>query len=119
MKVSIKSDAQAKQVTITLNEIDLEKMKLGSFYQAEKQVQQIVNHIGKELTGEILQSRDLADQTIELDGRTWYRKEASAGHYQTLYGEVIVFRHLYQRSAGGATRCPVEEACGLSFGTAT
>jgi hypothetical protein len=25
----------------------------------------------------------------------------------------------YQTSAGGATRCPMEEACGLSFGAAT
>lgn len=119
MKVSIKSDAQAKRVTITLSEIDFEKMKLESFYQSEKQVQQIVNNIGKELTREILQSRDIDDKTIERDGQTWYRKEASPGHYQTLYGEVSLSRHLYQTSAGGPTRCPVEEACGLGFGAAT
>jgi len=53
VKVSIKSDAQAKQVTITLSEIDFEKMALESFYQSEKRVQQIVNNIGKELTREI------------------------------------------------------------------
>ena len=119
MKVSIKSDLQAKQVTITLSEVNLEKMALGSFYQAEKEVQQIVNDIGKELTRAVLRSRDIDDKTIERDGQTWYRKEASAGHYQTLYGEVAVSRHLYQTSAGGATRCPMEEACGLSFGAAT
>ena len=119
MKVSIKSDLQAKQVTITLSEVNLEKMALGSFYQAEKEVQQIVNDIGKELTRAVLRSREIDDQTIERDGQTWYRKEASAGHYQTLYGEVAVSRHLYQTSAGGATRCPMEEACGLSFGAAT
>src|SRR5262245_16443218 len=94
-------------------------MALESFYQSEKRVQQIVNNIGKDLTREILQSRDNHDETIERDGRTWYRKEASDGHYQTLYGEVIVSRHLYQTSAGGATRCPMEEACGFSFGAAT
>jgi hypothetical protein len=119
VKVSIKSDAQAKQVTITLSEIDFEKMALESFYQSEKRVQQIVNNIGKELTRKILQSRDIDDKAIERDGQTWYRKEASDGHYQTLYGAVIVSRHLYQTSAGGATRCPMEEACGLSFSAAT
>ena len=119
MKVSVKSDAQARQLTITLNEVDFDKMKLGSFYQAEKQVQQIVNHIGQELTREILQSHDLDDQTIERGGQTWYRKAASVGHYQTLYGAVTVSRHLYQTSAGGATRCPLEETCGLRFGAAT
>jgi len=119
VKVSIKSDTQAKRVTITLSEIDLEKLALESFYQSEIRVQQIVNNIGKELTREILQSHDIDDKTIERDGQTWYRKEASAGHYQTLYGEVTVSRHLYQTSVGGATRCPMEEACGLSFGAAT
>jgi hypothetical protein len=89
VKVSIKSDTQAKQVTITLSEIDFEKMALESFYQSEKRVQQVVDNIGKELTREILQSRDIDDKTIDRDGRTWYRKEASAGHYQTLYGEVV------------------------------
>jgi hypothetical protein len=39
VKVSIKSDTQAKQLTITLNEVDFEKMKLESFYQSEKRVQ--------------------------------------------------------------------------------
>jgi hypothetical protein len=119
MKVSIKSNPQAKRLTITLSEVDFEKMALENFYQSEKRVQQIVNHIGKELTREILQSHDIDDKTIERDGQTWYRKEASTGHYQTLYGEVIVSRHLYQTSAGGVTRCPMEEACGLSFGAAT
>lgn len=87
MKGSIKSDARAKRVTITLSEIDLEKMALESFYQSEKRVRQIVNNIGKELTREILQSHDIDNKTIERDGRTCYRKEASTGHYQTLYGE--------------------------------
>lgn len=119
MKVSINSDAQAKQVTITLSEVDFEKMKLESFQQSEKQVQQIVNNIGKELTREMLRSRDIDAKTIEREGQTWYRKEASTGHYQTLYGEIIISRHLYQTSAGGATRCPMEENCQLSFGAAT
>jgi phenylpyruvate tautomerase PptA (4-oxalocrotonate tautomerase family) len=119
MKVSIKSDLQAKRLTLTLSEVDFEKLALENFYQAEKRVQQIVNQVGQELTREILQSHDVDDQTIERDDQTWYRKEASLGHYQTLYGEVSVARHLYQTSAGGATRCPLEEACGLSFLAAT
>ncbi len=119
MKVSIRSDLKAKRLTIILSEVDFEKIALGNFYQSERRVQQIVNNIGKELTREILQSHDIDDKTIERDGQTWYRKEASAGHYQTLYGEIAVSRHLYQTSAGGATRCPMEETCGFSFGAAT
>jgi hypothetical protein len=119
MQVSIRTNPKAKRVTITLSEVNFEKMALESFYQAEKEVQQIVNEIGKEMTLAILRSRDIDDKTIERDGQTWYRKEASTGHYQTLYGEVSLSRYLYQTSAGGATLCPMEEECGLSFLTAT
>lgn len=119
MKVSIKNDAQAKQITICVSEIDLEKMRQESFYQAEREVQQLVNQIGKELTLEMLQSRETNQQMIERDGQQWYRKEASVGHYRTLYGEVRVKRHLYQTGGGGATRCPLEEDCRLSFAGAT
>ncbi len=119
MTVSIKSDLKSKRITITLNEVNFEKMAMDRFYQAEKEVQQIVNNIGKELTREILQSHDIDDKTIERDGQTWYRKEASMGHYQTIYGEVSLSRHLYQTSAGGPTYCPMENDCGLRFGSAT
>ncbi|MBO0860292.1 MAG: hypothetical protein J2P21_17820 [Chloracidobacterium sp.] len=54
-----------------------------------------------------------------LDGKTYYRKEASTGHYQTLYGEQMVERHLYQTSAGGETICPMEINCQMIFGSAT
>ena len=40
MQVSLKTDAQAKQLTITLSDVDWEKMRQGSFYQGEQQVQQ-------------------------------------------------------------------------------
>jgi hypothetical protein len=119
VKVSVKSDTQAKQITICVSEIDLDQMTQASFYQSEQIVQQIINQIGKELTLEMLQSRDCDQATIEREGRIWYRKEASKGSYQTPYGEVTLARHLYQTSAGGATRCPLEENCQLSFGAAT
>ena len=54
-----------------------------------------------------------------MGGKTYYRKETSLGHYQTLYGEVALSRYLYQSSAGGATLCPLERNCQLSFGAAT
>lgn len=119
MKVSVKTSVKSRQIRISISNLDLERMTQGSFYQSEQMVQQITNQIGKELTLEILQSRDTDQSTIKEDGRTWYRKNASTGTYQTIYGEVTLARHLYQTSAGGATRCPMEESCQLSFGGAT
>lgn len=119
MGVSITTDPHARTLTITVTEADWEKTQGQSFYQGEQAVQQIVTRIGRELVRELLQSKGVAAPTLEADGQRWYRKEASLGHYHTLYGEVAVERHLYQTRAGGNTRCPLEELCQLSFAAAT
>lgn len=119
MEVSITTDPQAKTMTITVTEADWEPLQQRSFYQGEQAVQQIVTAVGRELVRELLQTKGVAEPTLEHNGQRWYRKEASLGHYQTLYGEVAVERHVYQTSAGGTTRCPLEEVCQLSFASAT
>ncbi len=70
-------------------------------------------------TRDLLRSKEVDAPSLEYEGQTYYRKEASPGHYQTLYGEVVVARCLYQSSAGGETICPLEFNCQLSFGSAT
>lgn len=119
MRVSITTDPHAKTLTITVTDAAWEQMQQRSFYQGEQAVQQIVTAVGRELMQELLQSKRVAEPTLEHEGQRWYRKEASTGHYHTLYGEVTVERHLYQTSTGGETRCPLEEACQLSFASAT
>ncbi len=119
MKVTINPNGQAKQLTITITDVDWEQVQQGNFYAGEQVVQQLLSLSGRELTRQLLASKDTQEPTLEDGGQTWYRKEASAGHYQTLYGPITVKRHTYQTSAGGETRCPLEEACQLSFGTAT
>jgi hypothetical protein len=119
MRVSIITDLHARTLTITVTDAEWEQTQQRSFYQGEQVVQRIVTAVGRELVQELLQSKSVTEPTLEHEGRCWYRKEASMGHYQTLYGEVIVERHLYQTSVGGATRCPLEEECQLRFASAT
>ena len=119
MPVSITTNPQAGTMTITITEADWEKTQQRSFYHGEQAVQQLVSTIGRELVRELLQNKRVAEPTLEADGQRWYRKEASIGRYHTLDGEVAVERHLYQTSTGGETRCPLEEACQLSFASAT
>jgi hypothetical protein len=71
------------------------------------------------LTLDLLRRKAVDAPTLDWEGQTYYRKEASLGHYHTLYGEVVLSRHLYQSSAGGPTLCPLERHCQLSFGSAT
>lgn len=119
MRVSITTEPHGRTLTITVTEADWEQTQQQSFYHGEQAVQQLVTTIGQALMQELLQTKGTAELTLEEDGQRWYRKEASIGHYYTLYGEVAVERHLYQRSLGGPTRCPLEEECQLSFASAT
>jgi hypothetical protein len=119
MQVSITTEPHAKTMTITVTEADWEQTQQRSFYHGEQAVQQLVTTLGRALVRELLENKKVAEPTLGEDGQRWYRKAASIGHYHTLYGEVAVERHLYQTSAGGETRCPLEEACQLSFASAT
>lgn len=119
MKASISANAMTNELIITIQDVDWEKNCRTSFYAGEVQVRDLLQVIGQALTVELLSRKDVTAPRVEYGGQTYYRKEATPGHYQTLYGEVVVVRHLYQRSAGGATVCPLERNCQLSFGSAT
>lgn len=119
MKASISADAMANELTITIQDVDWEKNYRASFYAGEVQVRDLLQVIGQALTVELLSRQDGTAPCMKEGGQTYYRKEATPGHYQTLYGEVVVRRHLYQRGAGGETVCPLEQNCQLSFGSAT
>lgn len=119
MKASITPNPVTNELTITIQGLNWKDVEQASFYEGEVQVRDLLQLIGQELTVHLLRSKAGDASTLEWQGTTYYRKEASPGHYQTLYGEVAISRHLYQTSAGGATLCPLEVNCQLHFGTAT
>jgi hypothetical protein len=119
VKVSITPNALTNEVTITIQGLNWADIEQASFYEGEVQVRELLKLIGQELTGHLLRSKAVDAPTLTVDGTTYYRKDASLGHYQPLYGEVGISRHLYQTSAGGTTLCPLERNCQLRFGTAT
>ena len=119
MKASISTNSVTNELTITIQGLNWEDSQQASFYEGELQVRDLLKLIGQELTVQLLRSKEVAAPTLAVGGESYYRKAASLGHYQTLYGEVIIPRHLYQTSAGGATLCPLERNCQLRFGAAT
>ena len=119
MKVTINANREAKQLTITLTDLDWEALQQGNFYQGEQQIQHVVTAVGQELTRQLLESKVTSEPTLCHAGQVWYRKADSAGHYRTLYGSLTVTRPAYQTSAGGETFCPLEADCQLTFGAAT
>jgi hypothetical protein len=119
VKASINTNAVTHELTITIQGLSWDEIRQATFYAGEVRVRDLLKLIGHELTLDLLRSKAGDAPTLEWEGQTYYRKEASPGHYHTLYGEVVIARHLYQTSAGGATLCPLERTCRLSFGGAT
>jgi hypothetical protein len=119
MKASISMTVETNELTITVQNSNWEQSRQASFYAGEVQVRELLQVIGQALTIELMRSKEVTAPRLEHEGQTYYRKATTPGHYQTLYGEVVVERHLYQSSAGGETICPLERNCQLSFGSAT
>ena len=120
MKASINFDPATDELLIKLPAAAWRAaQQQGDFHGGERAIRRLLSAAGQELTATWLRAQDVDVAQLELAGETWYRKDPSAGHYQTLYGAVVVERHLYQTSAGGATLCPLELNCQLQFGSAT
>lgn len=121
MDISIKADKETNRLMIELTGINWEECKQVDFYQGELKVQAIVADIGKELTKELMASKEESAVRIERAGRVYYQKgTASVGQYKTLYGDIELERHLYQTAHGGETICPLEQHGRMEqFGSAT
>lgn len=91
------------QVTIEVT-IDLSRSMLTS----EENIQQNLNDAGCIATVAALKYLDTDGSAIEIAGEVMRTKGEQPKAYQTPYGEVIVERHIYQRSGGGKTYCPLE-----------
>lgn len=84
--------------------IDLSRSMLTS----EENIQQNLNKVGCIATAAALKYLDTDGSAIEIAGEVMRTKGEQPKAYQTPYGEVVVERHVYQRSGGGKTYCPLE-----------
>ena len=119
MKASISVNAVTNELTITIQGANWEAIRDAGFCESEASVRDVLKVAGQELTIDLMRRQQVEAECVDIDGQTYYRKEASVGHYQTLYGELALERHLYQTSVGGQTICPLEINCQMNFGSAT
>ena len=72
-------------------------------------VQKALNEVGCIASKEALKYLDTDGSPLKIGEEIWKSKGEQPKEYQTPYGEVIVNRHVYQRSVGGKTYCPLEK----------
>ena len=94
---------EGTQITLEVT-IDLSRSMLTS----EENIQQSLNEAGCIATGAALKYLDTDGSALEIAGAVMHTKGEQPKAYQTPYGEVVVKRHVYQRSGGGKTYCPLE-----------
>lgn len=97
--ISLKADVLTVQVEVKLS---------GSMMELERSIVEATNAVGTLATGEALHRFDTDGTPIEIGAEKWTSKGQLPKVYQTPYGEVEVNRHVYQRSKGGKTHCPME-----------
>ena len=74
-----------------------------SMLTGEAAIQESLNEAGYLASEAALQYLDTDGSAIEIAGEVMQTKGQQPKAYQTPYGEVVVERHVYQRSGGGKT----------------
>jgi hypothetical protein len=81
----------------------------GTFLESEEAILGSLNEAGNLATAVALEHFDADGAPIEVGGTRWYSKGRQPKCYEAPYGKLSVDRHVYQRSGGGKTFCPLEE----------
>jgi hypothetical protein len=100
----------AKLLSVSGQEVKIEvTIELDrSMLKTEERIQKSLNEAGCLASIEALTYFDTDGSPIEVGGEIWRTKGRQPKAYQTPYGEVSIDRHVYQRSGGGKTYCPLE-----------
>jgi hypothetical protein len=80
-----------------------------SMLDSEKSIQRALNEAGGLATQTLLEQFDTNGERIRMGSVSMTSKGQVECAYQTPYGEVVIGRHVYQTSRGGATFCPLEQ----------
>lgn len=79
-----------------------------SLLDTEAAIQVVLNEAGCLASREALRYFDTDGSPLRIGPEIWRTKGQQPKLYQTPYGEVELERHVYQRSGGGTTYCPLE-----------
>jgi hypothetical protein len=100
--------ARLVEITGTQVKIELTVELSRSLLATEEALQVALNEAGCLASREALRYFDTDGSPLPIGPEIWRTKGQQPKRYQTPYGEVELERHVYQRSGGGATYCPLE-----------
>ena len=80
-----------------------------SMLESENLIQDAVNALGNQATHHLLETFDKDGTPIVINNEKFTSKGKVEKEYQTTYGVSKVSRHVYQRTKGGKTFCPLDQ----------
>jgi hypothetical protein len=83
------------------------------FAEKEQTLGRFLNQLGLLGLTQLLEGLDTQGQALLSGGVLWTSKGQVKALIETAFGQAEVRRHVYQTSAGGATRAPLDERAGL------
>ena len=115
VNIEMKSEKEETMMTAKLINVEGSKIKIEltlelsrSMLDTEINIQKGLNEVGCIASKEALKYLDTDGSPLKIGEEIWKSKGEQPKEYQTPYGEVTVNRHVYQRSVGGKTYCPLE-----------
>jgi len=106
MATEVKLHRNGDQIEVTL----LLSLRPGtSMMDYEQEILDALNESGRLATRECLKEFDTDGSPIVLGGIKLTSKGLVVKNYQSPYGEMVISRHVYQSSEGGATFCPLDQ----------
>ena len=96
-------EVKGTQVKIEIT-VELSRSRLDT----EEAIQVALNEAGCLASREALRYFDTDGSPLQIGPELWRTQGRPPKRYQTPYGEVELDRHVYQRSGGGKTYCPLE-----------
>ena len=82
----------------------------------ERQVQEVVNHVGCALMREVFERADERAAEVRINGQLWGHRRRARGTYRTLFGAFELERSTYQQSGRGRVQTPLELRLGIVEG---
>lgn len=79
----------------------------------EQRLQGLLNAVGCELMGEVLERADTTAPMLEYDGQRWGNRRESRSTYTSKFGDVDVVRSIYSRGGGGRVLVPLDLRLGI------
>jgi hypothetical protein len=79
----------------------------------ERQVQGLVNALGRELMVEVFRRADVEAPMVTIGGEQWGNRRVTKGTYITLFGDIEIERSTFQKNGGGRVVIPLEKRLGI------